>query len=67
MVQMVEIPRKLLKRIAETERAFRVFSGDLEDFLLAKDPSFLKKMRASRKAHRLGKTRSLGTFLAATV
>lgn len=65
MVQMVEIPRKLLKRIAETERVFRVFSDELEDFLLSKDPVFLKKMRAARKAHRLGKTRSLQDFLAA--
>lgn len=46
-VQMVEILRKLLERIAETERAF------------------LKKMRASRKAHRLGRTRPLQDFLAA--
>ncbi len=65
MVQMVEIPRKLLKRIAETERAFRTFSDELEDFLLAKDPAFLKKMRVARKAHRLGKTRFLQDFLAA--
>lgn len=64
MVQMVEIPRKLLERIAETERVFRAFSDELEDFLLAKDPAFLKKMRAARKAHRLGKTRLLQDFLA---
>lgn len=30
-----------------------------EDFLLANDHVFLKKMRAARKAHRLGKTHSL--------
>ena len=36
----------------------------MEDFLLAKDPVFLKKMRAARRAHRLGKTRSLQDFLA---
>lgn len=56
---MVEIPKKPLKQIAEAERVFRAFSDELEDFLLAKDPAFLKKMRAARKAHRAGKAHPL--------
>ena len=65
MVQMVEIPVKLLHRLVETERTLMALSDELEDFLLAKDPVFLRKMRAARKAHRGGKTRSLQDFLAA--
>ena len=65
MVQMVGIPLKLLHRIAETERTLMVLSDELEDFLLARDPAFRRKMRAARRAHRAGKTRSLQDFLAA--
>jgi len=66
MVQATtQIPTKLLRRLVETERTLVALSDELEDYLLARDPAFLRKMRAARRAHRLGKTRSLQTFLAA--
>lgn len=64
-MQTVEIPLKLLHKIVETERTLALVSDELEDFLLAHDPAFLKKMRSARRAHRLGKIRSLQEFLAA--
>ena len=65
MIQTVGIPIKLLQKIVETERTMGSLSDELEDFLLAHDPSFLKKMRSARHAHRTGRTRSLQAFLAA--
>ncbi len=64
MVQMIAVPVKLLRQIAETERTLRFLSSELEDFFLARDPAFLKKMRSARRSHRAGKTRSLQDFLA---
>lgn len=66
MVQTaVAVPVTLLRRVVEAERALALLSGELEDFLLVRDRRFLKKMRAARRAHHRGKTRSLQAFLAA--
>ena len=64
-MQTVEIPIRLLHRIVESEKTLHSLSEELEDFLLAQDPAFLKKMRSARHAHRLGKVRPLQEFLAA--
>jgi len=64
-MQTVEIPVRLLHRIMETERTLVSVSDELEDFLSAHDPMFLKKMRSARREHRAEKTRSLQEFLAA--
>ena len=64
-MQTVEIPVRLLHRIMETERTLVSVSDELEDFLSAHDPTFLKKMRSARREHRAEKTRSLQEFLAA--
>lgn len=64
-MQTVEIPVRLLHRIMETERMLVSISDELEDFLSAHEPAFLKKMRSARREHRAGKIRSLQEFLAA--
>jgi len=58
-MQTVEIPVRLLHRIMETERTLLSVSDELEDFLSAHEPAFLKKMRSARREHRAGKTRPL--------
>lgn len=65
MIQTVEVPVKLLQGLVEAERTLISISDELEDFLLAHDPKFLKKMHSARRAHRAGKTRSLKAFLTA--
>lgn len=64
-MQTVEIPVKLLHRIVDTERTLALLSDELEDFLSAHDPAFVRKIRFARRAHQLGRTRSLEEFLAA--
>jgi len=64
-MQTIEIPVRLLHRIMETERTLGLILDEMEDFLSAHDPMFLKKMRSARAEHRAGKTRSLQRFLAA--
>ncbi len=64
-MQTIEIPIRLLQRLVETEQSFASLSEELEDFLLAHELTFLKKMRSARREHRAGKTRSLQEFLSA--
>jgi len=64
-MQTIEIPVRLLHRIVETEQTFVLLSDELEDYLLAHDPAFLRKMRSARRAHRTEKTRPFKEFLAA--
>ncbi len=64
-MQTIGVPVRLLHRIMETERTLGSLSDELEDFLSAHDPMFLKKMRSAHREHRAGKTRSLREFLVA--
>ncbi len=64
-MQTVEISVRLLHRILEMERTLVLISDEMEDFLSAHEPAFLKKMRSAHREHRAGKTRSLQEFLAA--
>ena len=51
---VVQIPRKVLRDVVEAGRHFREAEDALEDFLLATDAPFLKKMRHLRLQHRRG-------------
>jgi len=51
---VVQIPREVLQDVVAAGRRFREAEDVLEDFLLATDAAFLKKMRRLRVRHRRG-------------
>ena len=59
MPKTIDVPVSLIEKISKAAKAFEEFEDEMEDFLLAKDPQFLKKMRRARKSHLAGKTRPL--------
>lgn len=52
-------PVSLLQKMSEAARAFDLFQGDLEDYLLSQDDDFLTRMRQARTHHLKSETRSL--------
>lgn len=59
MQKTVDVPVSLLQKISKAAKAFDELEDEMEDFILSKDPLFLKKMRTARKGHVTGKTRPL--------
>ncbi len=53
----VTLPVSLVEKMLTASESFTQFSDELEDFLLARDPKFIAKMRAARADHLSGKTR----------
>jgi hypothetical protein len=45
--------------MSEAARAFDVFQGELEDYLLSQNDDFLTRMRQARTHHLKSETRSL--------
>lgn len=50
----IPVPKKMLQEIVEAGQRFREAEDALEDFLLATDAVFLKRMRSFRVRHRRG-------------
>jgi len=57
MPRMISVPETLLKKISKAGKAFQELEDELEDYLLTSDPTFIEKMRRSRKAHIEGNVR----------
>ncbi|KKS39015.1 MAG: hypothetical protein UV01_C0001G0091 [Parcubacteria group bacterium GW2011_GWA2_42_14] len=51
----IQIPKHIFEDIIEAGRKFSVAEDELEDFLLATNQDFLKKMRRLRVAHNSGR------------
>ena len=62
MQKTVNVPISLIEKISEAAKVFEDLEDEIEDFLLSRDPNFLKKMRRARKDHLGGKTRTLKTL-----
>ncbi len=62
MPKTIDVPVSLIEKISKAAKAFEEFEDEMEDFLLAKDPQFLKKMRRARKDHLAGKTKLLANI-----
>jgi len=56
---IVSIPVSLFQKMSEAARAFDLFQGELEDYLLSQDDDFLTRMRQARTHHLKSETRSL--------
>ncbi|MBI4824138.1 MAG: hypothetical protein HY805_07930 [Nitrospirae bacterium] len=59
MPKTIEMPISLIGKISKATKAFEELEDEIEDFLLVKDPEFLKKMHRARKDHLSGKTKPL--------
>jgi len=57
MPRMISVPETLIEKISKAGKAFQELEDELEDYLLASDPTFVEKMRRSRKAHIEGDVR----------
>lgn len=53
-----QIPGRLLRRLAEVCADVEQLHGELEDFLLSRNPKLLRKLRKARHDDLTGKTRS---------
>lgn len=62
MPKTIDVPVSLIEKISKAAKAFEEFEDEMENFLLVKDPQFLKKMRRARKHHLAGKTRPLANI-----
>ncbi len=59
MDRTVAIPVSVLRKLQTAARAAAEAQDALEDFLLADDPRFLRRMRAARASHRAGRTKPI--------
>ncbi|MBI2639663.1 MAG: hypothetical protein HYW90_02105 [Candidatus Sungbacteria bacterium] len=55
MANTVQIPKPVLSEFLEAGRRFNAAEDALENFLLAADKDFIKKMRDLRNLHKAGK------------
>ena len=62
MERTVSIPVSLLRKLQSAALAAEEAQDAVEDFLLSRDPRFLKRMRAARASHRAGRTSSFPTI-----
>ena len=59
MEQSISIPVSVLGKLESAARTAEEARDALEDFLLARDPRFLRRMRAARNSHRASRTKTL--------
>ncbi len=59
MARTTEVPVTLLRKMARAADAFAQFEEELEDYLIARDPEIIGRMRAARAAHLEGRVREL--------
>lgn len=57
MSTMVPVPHKLLEKFRSAAEHVRDAEDEIEDYLFARSPSFVKKLRAARRDHLRGRTR----------
>ncbi len=59
MSKTLEVPAALLRKMARAAEAFEEFETSLEDYLIARDPQMLGRLREGRAAHLAGRVRPL--------
>lgn len=57
IIESPQIPGRLLRRLAEVCVNVEQLYGELEDFLLSRNPKLLRKLRKARREDLTGKTR----------
>lgn len=57
MHETLQLPYSLVKRLAEVCVELEKAHDELEDFLISRNPTLLRKLRKARREHIEGKTR----------
>jgi hypothetical protein len=55
----IPVPQKLFESMVEVYQKWEKFSDEFEDFILAHDEKFIKKMRKAKKEHQAGKLKNI--------
>lgn len=58
-LKTIPVPQRLFESMIEAYQKWEKFGDEFEDFILARDEKFIKKMRKAKKEHRAGKTKDL--------
>ena len=56
-LKTIPVPQKLLSSMIETQKKWKEFNDEFEDFLLSLNKQFIKKMERARKEHLKGKVK----------
>jgi hypothetical protein len=62
MEHTVQVPASLIRKLQAAAHIAEDAQDTLEDFLLARDPRFIEKMRAARVSHRARRTKPLDSL-----
>ncbi|HEV2350407.1 MAG TPA: hypothetical protein VG028_11235 [Terriglobia bacterium] len=62
MGETVQVPIELVRRFEHASEAFDELQDAFEDFLIAHNPAFLRRLRKARREQLSGKTRSWEEF-----
>jgi hypothetical protein len=57
MVETLQIPVSLIKKMANASMAFQDFEEELEDYLISQDENLLNKLKNARENHLKGNLR----------
>lgn len=57
MSDTLQLPSRLVKRLAEVCAEFEELNDELEDFLISRNPRLLRKLRKVRREDLAGKTK----------
>lgn len=57
MSEILQIPSRLVKRLAQVCAEFEELNDQLEDFLISRNPQLLRELRKARREDLAGKTR----------
>jgi hypothetical protein len=57
MSETIEIPVSLFRRMVEAGESFQNLEAEVENFMIAKDPSLLSRLQSARESHLAGKVR----------
>ena len=55
--QTITLPRAVVEKVLTAAEAFAGLQEELEDYLIAREPRLVKKLRQARREHLAGKTR----------
>lgn len=58
-LKTLSIPKRLFESMIDVYKKMERFSDEFEDFVLAHNEEFIKKMERARKEHKAGKKKDL--------
>ncbi len=56
-MQTITLPKRVVEQVLHASEAFAALHDELEDYLIARRPALVKKLRHARREHLAGKTK----------